>query len=120
MEEKISQLVQSSIANLGNITDPNLVLGAPITTASGFQIIPFSKITIGNILGGGEYGDVKVIKELNETPFAGGNGSLVSIKPMGFLIDDGKSCKIVRITDEPMNNLIEKAGDILKTIATGD
>ena len=93
-------------------------MGKPITTASGFQIIPFSKVTLGNLSGGGEYGDVKVIKETDTFPFAGGSGAVVSMKPMGFLIDDGTNCRILRITDEPLDNLIERAGEILHDVVS--
>ena len=58
----------------------------------------------------------KVIKEIDGMPFAGGSGSVISLKPMGFIIDDGKSCRVVRLTDEPLDNLIEKASDILRNV----
>ena len=41
---------------------------------------------------------------------------MISMKPMGFLIDDGKSCRILRITDEPIDNLIERAGEIIHDV----
>lgn len=113
---KIDRLVNTSTINLSELADANTVMGKPIVTASGYQIIPFSKITMGSLSGGGEYGDVKILRENNALPFAGGNGSVVSMKPMGFLIDDGKSCRMIRVTDEPIDNLIEKASDILKNI----
>ena len=113
-EEKISNLIASGTVNLEEIMDANAVFGKPIITASGTQIIPFLKITIGNLSGGGEYGDVKVIKETDSFPFAGGSGAVISMKPMGFLVDDGKNCRILRITDEPIDNLIERAGEILR------
>ena len=97
-----------------------MVVGAPIMTISGYQIIPFSKVTIGNLSGGGEYGDVKVIKETDNSQFAGGSGAVVSMKPMGFLVDDGHSCKILRITDEAMDTLIERAGEILRDVVAKD
>ncbi len=114
--EKINNLINTSIKKLDEIADVNSVIGTPILTASGFQIIPFSKITMGNLSGGGEYGDVKVVKETDSFPFAGGCGAVVSMKPMGFLIDDGKTCKILRITDEPIDNLIERAGEIIHDV----
>ena len=114
--QKINNLIDSSIHNLANLADVNTVIGKPITTASGFQVIPFSKVTMGNLSGGGEYGDVKVVKEIDALPFAGGSGAVVSMKPMGFLIDDGNSCHILRITDEPIDNLIERAGEIVRDI----
>ena len=115
-KEKISRLMDSSFSDLCCLADMNCVIGQPIVTASGCQIIPFSKVTMGNLSGGGEYGDIKVVKETNEFPFAGGAGAVVSMKPLGFLVDDGKCCKIIKITDEPLDNLVEKAGDIMRDI----
>ena len=114
--EKINSLINSSLDKLDSLADVNTIMGKPITTISGIQVIPFSKVTLGNLSGGGEYGDVKVIKETDTFPFAGGSGAVVSMKPMGFLIDDGNSCRILRITDEPLDNLIERAGEILHDV----
>ena len=118
--EKINSLIDSSNENLDNLADVNTVIGKPIITASGFQVIPFSKVTMGNLSGGGEYGDVKIVKETDSFPFAGGSGAVVSMKPMGFLIDDGKYCRILRITDEPIDNLIERAGEIIRDVMAKD
>ena len=71
---------------------------------------------MGNLSGGGEYGDIKVVKEIDALPFAGGSGAVISLKPMGFIVDDGTNCRIMRVSDEPMDNLIERAGDILRDI----
>ncbi|MBR2329745.1 MAG: hypothetical protein IKA40_00705 [Clostridia bacterium] len=114
--QKINHLVDSSIQNLNQLADVNTVIGKPFITASGHQIIPFSKVTMGNLSGGGEYGDVKVVKEIDSLPFAGGSGAVISMKPLGFLIDDGKGCQILRITEEPIDNLIERAGEIIKDV----
>ena len=114
--QKIRNLIDTSLYNLDNLADVDTVMGKPITTASGFQIIPFSKVTIGNLSGGGEYGDIKVVKETDAMPFAGGSGAVVSMKPMGFLVDDGKDCRIIRVSDEPIDNLIERATDILREL----
>ncbi len=114
--QKINNLIGASLERLDGLTDVNTVIGKPITTVSGYQIIPFSKVTLGNLTGGGEYGDVKVIKETDTFPFAGGSGAVVSMKPMGFLIDDGKSCRILRITDEPFDNLIERVSEVIHDV----
>ena len=114
--EKINGLINSSLQNLEGLANVDNVIGKPILTASGLQIIPFSKITVGNLAGGGEYGDVKVLKETNAFPFAGGSGAVVSMKPMGFIIDDGRTCRIMRVPDEPLDNLIERAGDIVHDV----
>ena len=114
--QKINNLIGASLEKLDSLADVNTVIGKPIITASGYQIIPFSKVTLGNLTGGGEYGDVKVIKETDSFPFAGGSGAVVSMKPMGFLIDDGKSCRILRITDEPFDNLIERVSEVIHDV----
>ncbi len=118
--EKINHLVDNSNVNLNTLADVNTVIGKPIITASGYQVIPFSKVTMGNLAGGGEYGDVKVVKETDAFPFAGGSGAVVSMKPMGFLIDDGKGCHMIRVTDAPMDNLIERASEIVKEVFSKD
>lgn len=105
---------------LNSLADVNTIIGKPIISSSGYQIIPFSKVTLGNLSGGGEYGDIKVIKETDSLPFAGASGAVISMKPMGFLIDDGKSCRILRVTDEPIDNLVERAGEIIHDIIAKD
>lgn len=112
--KKLSGLINDSFEKLDTLADVNTIMGKPFITTSGFQIIPFSKVTLGNLSGGGEYGDVKVLKETDNFPFAGGNGAVVSIKPMVFLVDDGTSCRLLRVTDEPLDNLIERTGEILR------
>lgn len=115
-DRKIHNLIDVSLENLHSIADVNTIIGKPIITASGLQVIPFSKVTMGNISGGGEYGEIKVVKEIDGMPFAGGSGGVVSMKPMGFLVDDGKTCRVLRISDEPLDNFIERATDILREV----
>ena len=114
--EKINELINNSVFGLNQMADVNTIIGKPIVTVSGFQIIPFSKVTLGSLAGGGEYGDEKVVRETDTFPFAGGNGAVVSMKPMGFIVDDGKTCSILRVTDDPMDNLVERASEILRNI----
>ena len=119
-DKKIYNIITDSLEKLDTLADGNMVLGKPIITASGCQVIPFSKITLGNLSGGGEYGDVKIIKARDSFPFAGGSGSIVNMKPMGFLIDDGKGCHLLKITDEAIDNLIERAGEIVRDMIAKD
>lgn len=114
--KKINTLIDSSLEKLDSLADVNMIIGKPIVTTSGFQLIPFSKVTLGNLSGGGEYGDVKVVKETDAFPFAGGSGAVVSMKPLGFIVDDGKTCRILKITEEPIDNLIERVGEIVHDV----
>lgn len=99
------------------IVDANTVVGQSIITASGAQVIPLTSITVVNIGGGGEYGDIKTFKEAEGFKLAGGNGSVITLKPRGFLVDDGKNCRLLKMEEEPVNALIEKAGELVHDIA---
>ena len=99
------------------IVDANTVVGQSIITASGAQVIPLTSITVVNIGGGGEYGDIKTFKEAEGFKLAGGNGSVITLKPRGFLVDDGKNCRLLKMEEKPVNALIEKAGELVHNIA---
>ncbi len=49
--------------SIEKVADANTVVGKSIITVSGTEIIPVSSVTVVNLSGGGEYGDVKTFKE---------------------------------------------------------
>lgn len=101
---------------LEKVADANTVIGQSIITVSGTQVIPLSSVTVVNLSGGGEYGDIKTYKQADGFKIAGGNGSVVTVKPKGFLIDDGKGCRLLRMEDSPIDTLIEKTGDLVHSV----
>lgn len=113
-EEKnaIENLIDLSVHSLNELIDVNTIIGKPFVTVNGVQIIPFTKVTVGYLSGGGEYGETKIIREDGKS-FAGGAGSIVNMKPCGFLIDDGKTCRLIKVSDEPLDNLMEKAEELI-------
>jgi uncharacterized spore protein YtfJ len=102
---------------IDKIADANTVVGESIVTVSGSQVIPISSVTIVNLQGGGEYGDVKTIKECDDFKIAGGNGSVITVKPKGFLVDDGKTCKLLKLDDDAIETLIDKTGELIHKIS---
>ena len=112
-KKKIDSIMEKTAEKLTGLVDVNTVIGKPVVTASGAQVIPFTKVTMGYLSGGGEYGDVKKIEDDECLPFAGGAGTVINVKPAGFLIDDGKECRLVRVTDDPLDGIVEKAGELL-------
>ncbi len=113
-EERVHELMERSVNGLCDLMDANAVIGAPIATASGWQVIPVSRVTLGYLSGGSDIGAAKVIKEDESVPFAGGGGAVVSMKPSGFLVDDGKECRYIRTGDDPIDALLEKACELLR------
>ena len=120
-KKKIDSIMEKTAEKLTGRVDVNTVIGKPVVTASGAQVIPFTKVTMGYLSGGGEYGDVKKIEDNECLPFAGGAGTVINVKPAGFLIDDGKECRLVRVTDDPLDGIVEKAGELLgRLVKRGD
>ena len=101
---------------LEKVADANTVIGEPIVTVSGTQVIPLSSVTMVNLSGGGEYGDVKTYTKTAGFKIAGGNGTVITVRPKGFLVDDGNGCRLLRLDDGAIDALIEKTGDIVHAI----
>ncbi len=114
-KKKIDTIMEKTAERLTSLVDVNTVIGKPIISASGAEVIPLTKVTMGYLTGGGEYGDVKALKEDECYPFAGGAGTVVSMKPIGFLIDDG-NVRLLKISDDPVDGLIEKAGELVNRL----
>ena len=113
-ENKIQSLMDSAMKDLNSLVDVNTIMGKPVTDENGTVIIPISKVTLGFMTGGGEYGDVKIVKGDEKTPFAGGSGAIISLKPAGFLVDNGNGVKIVNVSNDVYERLFETAEEFLK------
>lgn len=105
--------------SIDKLANANTVIGESIITVSGYQVIPLSSVTVINLGGGGEYGDVKTFREADGFKIAGGNGTVVTIKPKGFLVDDGKTCKLLKMDESIIESIFDKTGEIVKN-ATDD
>lgn len=99
--------------SIEKVADADTVVGKSIITVSGTQIIPLSSVTVVNLSGGGEYGDVKTYKEADGFKLAGGNGSVVTVKPKGFIVDDGKGCRLLKMDEGAIDALVEKTGELV-------
>lgn len=102
---------------IDKVADANTVIGKSIITVSGSEVIPLSSVTVVNLSGGGEYGDVKTFKEADGFKLAGGNGTVITVKPKGFLIDDGKGCRLLKIDEGAIDTLIDKTGELVHKIS---
>lgn len=102
---------------IDKVADANTVIGKSIVTVSGAEVIPLSSVTVVNLSGGGEYGDVKTYKEADGFQLAGGNGTVITVKPKGFLVDDGNGCRLLRMDDGALDTLIDKTGDLVHRIS---
>lgn len=116
---KIDNLVNVAMESLKNLVDVNTVMGNPIKTENS-TIIPVSKVTMGFITGGGEYGEVKCFKKDENYPFSGGSGAIVSMKPVGFLIDNGKGYKLINVNTDAFEKFLSICEDAVSNLTKND
>lgn len=111
-----TNVINSTISELSNIIDVNTVMGSPIILENGDCIIPFSKVTFGILSGGGEYGKINLFSKNNALPHSVGNGSIVSIKPCGFLVKSNSddSYKILSSNQTEFEKIFNKFTDFLE------
>ena len=104
-EHPIERIMDNAFVRLKGLVSADTVIGNAVITADGTSIIPISRVTMGFLTGGGEYSDVSR-ESYDEYPFAGGSGAGVSVSPVGFLISDGKSVKLVGVDDKSVYDKI--------------
>ena len=118
-EHPVERIMDNAFTKIRTLVEADTVIGTPVVTADGVSIIPISKITAGFLTGGGEYSDMSR-QTYTEYPFAGGSGAGVSVSPVGFLVSDGKSGKLVNIDDKnPLEKILDTVPDILDEIMSG-
>jgi len=82
-ENKLGDINKGVLESIRSMLDANTIIGDPIQTASGTEIIPISKITVGYASGGVDYIN-KEIRTSNN--FGGGGGTGITVSPVAFLI----------------------------------
>ncbi len=110
--QKIDSAINTALENIGALIDVNTVIGTPIVTSDNSTIIPVSNVTFGILSGGGEYGKINIFSKNTDHPYSAGNGTIVSIKPCGFLIkSENSDYKILTVSDKSYEALLEKASN---------
>lgn len=115
-ENKLQEIIQSSLENIRSMIDANTVIGNPINTPSGTVIIPVSKISMGFASGGMDFnGKNEEAMRARLQNFGGGGGTGLSIAPVGFLVvgADG-SVDMINVGMEAQNGAIEQVAGVIE------
>lgn len=128
-EHPIEGLMNTAMSNIRQMIDVNTIIGNPIQTIPGTLIVPVSKVSFGFASGGAEYNakdkcnkkisiekNNKEAKENNKDnyPFGGGSGATVSIKPIGFLVIQNETVKLLNIEhDSAWDKLFDYAPEVI-------
>ena len=109
----IEHIMSTTMENIRDMVDVNTVIGEPITTQDGSTVIPVSRVSFGFVSGGGEY-QFKTTDPAQRMPFAGGTGAGVTIQPMGFLVANQNSVRLLPAQPyAPADRIIELAPQLM-------
>ncbi len=110
-EKSIEKLLGTAMEKLGGMVKINTVVGEAIA-AGGVTVVPISRVSLGFVAGGGEYG-----KNAADPAFGGGSGGGMSVSPMGFLACcDGQVRYIPVAGQQPLDKLVDMATLLLDRI----
>jgi len=111
-QHPIQGLMQTAMESIKQMVDVNTVVGDPVETPDGTIIIPISKVAVGFVAGGGEFGLARE-DGASAHPFGGGSGAGVSVQPMGFL---GIGRDQVRLLPVDANTIADRLIDLAPSV----
>lgn len=119
-ENKIPEIIKSSLENIRSMVDANTIIGDPIAATGGTVIIPVSKVSVGIASGGIDYNGKDQAPSLRQN-FGGGGGTGLTVVPMGFLVcnKDGEvefinaNAKFKPDPIDQITDFVEKTPDII-------
>ena len=111
-ENKMQDVIATSLQNIKNLIDTNTVIGTPIV-ANGTTIIPISKVSMAYATGGLDYaGKTDPSKELKN--FGAGGGTGLTMQPLGFLIVDAEgNVDMINVGVKSPSDPIEQIANLL-------
>ena len=112
-ENKLQDIIQTSLQNIRTLIDANTIIGNPIITNSGTTIIPVSKVSMGYATGGLDYAGK--LEETKTQNVGAGGGTGLSIKPLGFLIIDAQGkVEMINVGMKNPSDPLEQIADLLE------
>ena len=112
--KSVENLINGTMQNLHTLVEANTIIGDPVISPDGTIIIPISKVSVGYVVGGGEFLDLAKKKKIENYPLAGGSGGGVTITPMGFLINSEGD---VRYIDTENKSAFDSVLNLLSKLA---
>ncbi len=94
MDDKVKDLVKTSLDKVKELSDADTIIGDPIKL-DGVTIIPVSKVSYGFAAGGSDLPS-KSSSEL----FGGGTGGGVTIQPIAFIVVANGDVKLLQINQD--------------------
>lgn len=93
----VDELISNAIKEVKTLASSDTIVGSPIVSPSGTIIIPISKVSVGYVVGGGQYA---TFNKKMPYPTCGGSGGGVSVVPIGFIIETDDNVKFIDISNK--------------------
>ena len=115
-ENKLQDIIQTSLQNIKTLIDTNTIIGTPITHPSGTVIIPVSKVAMAYATGGLDYVG-KTDPNAKPVNFGAGGGTGLTLQPIGFLvINAAGEVEMLNVGVKNPSDPIEQIADILASL----
>lgn len=105
-KETINQLIENAMEKLKGLIDSSTIIGDKVETEDGTTIIPVSKVSVGYVVGGGEYADLSSRRVANHFPMAGGSSGGMSVNPIGFLVEKEGEVSFINVENKSVYQTI--------------
>lgn len=99
---RLNDMIGQAMEKIKTIVDSSTVVGDKVKTDDGTTIIPISKVSVGYVVGGGEYADLSARRVANHFPMAGGSSGGMSVSPVGFLIIYQGSVEFINVENKSL------------------
>lgn len=106
----LDDLINSSIDKIKSLAETNTIIGDPIVSPTGKIIVPVSKVSVGFVVGGGQYNSIN--KKL-PYPLAGGSGGGLSVTPIGFIVEDETSITFIDVENKTAYQTILNLANVI-------
>ena len=119
--DNINNLISTAMEKIKTIVDSSTVIGREVKTQDGTTIIPISKVSVGYVVGGGEYADLSSRRVASHYPMAGGSSGGMTMTPVGFLIINSEGVNFVNVENKSLYQTILNAfNSILSKMEQGE
>lgn len=124
MLQSIENLMNTSMEQIRKMVDVNTIVGEPIFSAGQTMILPVSKVCLGFLVGGGEYGNMSAAKKCADEaqndgnyPFAGATAVGMCITPLAFLTVEEGNVRVLSANHKtPTERLIDIIPQAVKSV----
>ena len=111
-ENKVNDLIETSLAKIRELAGTETVVGNPIYTPNGTLILPVSKISMGFATGGVDLAGKRSNPDQN---FGGGGGTGITVHPVGFLvIDSYGAVDFINVSQKGKPDPVDQIADLVE------